>query len=89
MKEPHTLDEMQSAIIFFDQLKEDIPLKEETFPMIHDQLVTLDKYAVMVPDSLRNLEKRIPKEWSNYLEVLDQAEKMLEYSKVLAKDKKL
>ncbi|XP_057654894.1 dynein axonemal heavy chain 2 isoform X2 [Diorhabda carinulata] len=81
MKEPRNLEEMQNSIILFDLLKEDIPTREETFPLIKEQILTLDKYNVPIPDSLRHQEKNIPKEWAAYLEVLDQAEKMLEYSK--------
>nr|CAI5834494.1 unnamed protein product [Callosobruchus analis] len=81
MKEPHDLTEMQFAINLFDQLKEDIPFREEQFPLIKDMILTLDKYEVPVPDSMRNMEKNIPKEWAAYLEVLEQADKMLEYAK--------
>ncbi|KAJ8920059.1 hypothetical protein NQ315_011713 [Exocentrus adspersus] len=81
MKEPKTLDDMQYAIILFENLINDIPTREEEFPLIKDQLLTLDKYTVPVPDELRNMEKNIPKEWANYLEILGEAENMLEYSK--------
>ncbi|CAG9819075.1 unnamed protein product [Phaedon cochleariae] len=81
LREPKSLDEMQYAIRLFDQLKEDIPQREEQFPLIRDQILTLDKYTVPISDTVRTLEKNIPKEWTIYLEVLDQADKMLEYSK--------
>ncbi|KAJ8964945.1 hypothetical protein NQ314_004500 [Rhamnusium bicolor] len=81
MREPKDLDEMQYALVLFDHLKEDVPMREEQFPSIKDQLLTLDKYSVPVPDTIRNMEKNINKEWANYLEVLENAEKMLNYSK--------
>ncbi|KAJ8936976.1 hypothetical protein NQ318_015640 [Aromia moschata] len=85
MKEPQNLDEMQYALILIDHLKEEVGFRELEFPLINDQLITLDKYSVPVPDLLRNLEKNIPKEWAKYLEVLEAAEKMLDYSKELYK----
>lgn len=88
MKEPKTLDEMQYSLTLFDQLKEDVPYREEQFPLIRDQILTLDKYSVPILDSVRVMERNIPKEWASYLEILDQAEKMLEYSKVLTRGPK-
>lgn len=85
MREPKDLYEMQYALTLYDQLKDDISFREEQFPLIRDQIVTLDKYNVPIADAVRNLEKNIPKEWANYLEILDQAEKMLDYSKVLVR----
>ncbi|KAG5894356.1 hypothetical protein JTB14_031917 [Gonioctena quinquepunctata] len=81
MKEPKSLDEMQYAIMLYDQLREETATREEQFPLMHDQILTLNKYSVPIPDTVRNLEKNIPKEWANYLDILEQAEKMLEYSK--------
>lgn len=89
MREPKTLDEMQFALTLYDQLKFDIPSREEQFPLIHDQIITLDKYSVPVSDTIRNMEKNIPKEWAAYLDILEQAEKMLEYSKVLVRGPKI
>ncbi|XP_050498494.1 dynein axonemal heavy chain 2 [Diabrotica virgifera virgifera] len=81
MKEPTNLEEMQAAINLFDILNAEVPIREETFLLIHEQIVTLDKYNVPIPDLLRQQEKNIPKEWAAYLELLEQADKMLEYSK--------
>lgn len=83
MREPKTLEDMQYALSLYDQLRDDVSFREEQFPLIRDQILTLDKYFVPISDSVRNMEKNIPKEWVNYLEILDQAEKMLDYSKVL------
>lgn len=88
MKEPQTLEEMQYSLNLFDTLKEDIPYREEQFPLIRDQILTLDKYSVPILDSVRAMERNVPKEWANYLEIIDQAEKMLEYSKVLIRGPK-
>lgn len=79
---------MQTAIMLFEQLMQELPEREEEFPLINDQISTLDKYSVPVPDEIRNMERNIPKEWKNYLETLAEAEKMLEYSKVLTKEAK-
>lgn len=79
---------MQNALNLFGELKDDIPIREEQFPFIRDQIVTLDKYIVPIAESVRNMEKNIPKEWANYLEILEQADKMLEYSKVLIRGTK-
>lgn len=88
MREPQTLDEMQYALTLFEQLKFDISVREEQFSLIHDQILTLDKYSVPVSDTIRNMEKNIPKEWAAYLDILEQAEKMLNYSKVLIRGAK-
>lgn len=88
MKEPQNLDNMQYSILLFEQLKDEVPDQEEEFPLIKDQIITLDKYGVPVPEEIRNMEKNIPKEWASYLEVLAEAEKMLEYSKVLIREAK-
>lgn len=88
LKEPQDLSSMQTAIMLFEQLMQELPEREEEFPLINDQISTLDKYSVPVPDEIRNMERNIPKEWKNYLETLAEAEKMLEYSKVLTKEAK-
>ncbi|XP_023311334.1 dynein heavy chain 2, axonemal [Anoplophora glabripennis] len=81
MKEPQNLDSMQYSIMLFEQLKDEVTEREEEFPLIKDQIITLDKYSVPVPEEIRNMERNIPKEWGNYVDVLAEAEKMLEYSK--------
>lgn len=77
---------MQHSILLYAQLKADITPQEEQFPQITDQIFTLDKYSVPIPASMRASHKNLPKEWTSYLETLEQAENMLEYSKVLIKD---
>ncbi|CAG9862849.1 unnamed protein product [Phyllotreta striolata] len=81
MKEPTNLDEMQMSIELFELLKDEIPMREEMFPAIREQILTLDKYNVPVSDNLRNMEKNIPTEWAAYLEMLETAERMIEFSK--------
>lgn len=79
---------MESALTLYEQLRDDILFREDQFPLIRDQIVTLDKYFVPIAETVRNMEKNIPKEWAGYLEILDQAEKMLDYSKVLIRGTK-
>lgn len=88
MKEPTSLEEMQNAINLFELLKEEIAYREEIFPAIREQILTLDKYNVPVSEHLRILEKNIPTEWGAYLEVLESAEKMIEFSKVFLRGAK-
>lgn len=87
-KEPEDLPSVQNAITVFEQLTHEILEREEEFPLINDQILTLDKYSVHIPEEIRNLEKNIPTEWRNYLFFLTETEKMLEYSKVLTKEAK-
>lgn len=79
---------MQYSIQLFAQLRADVTLQEEQFPQITEQIYTLDKYSVTIPQSMRLRHKNLPKEWALYLENLDNAEHMLEFSKVLLKDSK-
>lgn len=83
MQKPENLVEMQRAIELYDRLLTEVPIEEEQFPKIADQLITLDKYRVEIPEEMRKMEKNIPIEWSNYKDILLEAEKMLGYSKVV------
>lgn len=83
MKKPEDLAAMQQAMELYERLMAEVPGEEEQFPKITDQLITLDKYRVEVPDELRKMEKNIPVEWAKYLDVLMEADKMLTYSKVV------
>lgn len=82
MKKPTNLVEMQNAIDLYDFLFGDVPVMEDVFPKIKDQLMILDKHKVDVPDEVRKLENSILVEWAKYLETLAEAEKMLSYTKV-------
>lgn len=86
MKEPQNLDEMQAAMILYDKLVDEAPQMAEEFPSITDQVITLDKYKVEISETMRNLEKGIPAEWAKYLETLEEAEKLLNYAKVVLRD---
>lgn len=77
---------MQEAVELFNKLQEEVPFEESQFPKIADRLVTLDKYKVEISPDLRKLEKNIPVEWNAYIECLNQAEKMLCFSKVIVED---
>ncbi|KAF5308522.1 hypothetical protein FQR65_LT06187 [Abscondita terminalis] len=81
MKEPNNLTEMQKAMKLFEKLSEQKETYPEEFPLISDQIITLDKYKVEISDVTRTLEKGIPLSWKKYLGVLDNAEKMLNYAK--------
>ncbi|XP_060528447.1 dynein axonemal heavy chain 2 isoform X3 [Cylas formicarius] len=81
LKEPENLDHMQFSLQLYDQLKAEIALEEEQFPQISERIYTLDKYNVALPQPLRTKHKNLPKEWADYLEVLEHAEKLLDYSK--------
>lgn len=82
MRKPQDLVEMQQAIELYDMLYAEVPKIEDQFPKIKDQIITLDKHKVDVPDEVRKLENSIPTEWAKYLETLAEAEKMLSYTKV-------
>nr|XP_015838947.1 PREDICTED: dynein heavy chain 2, axonemal [Tribolium castaneum] len=81
LKEPQNLIEMEKAIALHERLVNEVSQKEETFPFITDQMLVLEKYNVSVSNEVRNREKAIPNEWSRYLDVLSDADKMLGYSK--------
>lgn len=83
MQKPENLIEMQRAIELYEKLLSELPIEEEQFPKITDQVITLDKFRVEVPEDLRKMEKNIPAEWSAYKDLLVEAEKMLSYSKVV------
>lgn len=83
MRKPENLIDMQNAIELYEKLLTELPTEEEQFPKITDQLITLDKYRVEVPEEIRKLEKSIPAEWSAYKDLLVEAEKMLGYAKVV------
>lgn len=77
---------MARAMKLFEKLRAEVPLEEAVFPAIIDQVETLDKYKVPIPEDLRNKQLGIPSEWEKYLDVLDQADKMLTYTKVVLKE---
>ncbi|KAK9890592.1 hypothetical protein WA026_011959 [Henosepilachna vigintioctopunctata] len=80
LKEPTTLKEMQDALLLHNQLKEEVPDEEAVFPTITEQVEVLDKFRVQIGEDIRILEKEIPRVWAEYLETLEDAEKMLGYS---------
>lgn len=82
MIKPQNLVEMQNAVDLYDKLYNEVSKIEEQFPKIKDQLITLDKYRVDVPEEVRKMENSIPIEWARYLDILVEAEKMLTYTKV-------
>lgn len=86
MKKPENLSEMQTAIEYYQDLLEDVPRVEESFVLITDQMLIIDKYQIIVPEDVRQKENDIQREWAKYLEILADAEKMLGYSKVLIKN---
>lgn len=86
MHQPQNLQEMQSVMELYQQLVNDIPRIEENFPAISDQLQTLDKYKVEIKDEVRKKDQNIPVVWTEYLDVLDQANKMINYAKVLLEE---
>lgn len=79
---------MQQIIILFARLQDDIPYEENQFPPITELLEVLDKYKVEVSDESRRLHALIKPEWAKYLELLEDAGKMIEISKVLRLDAK-
>ncbi|KAK4876213.1 hypothetical protein RN001_012635 [Aquatica leii] len=81
MQEPQNLVEMQEAMNLFDRLLAESETFPERFPMIMDQIITLDKYKVEINEEIRNLEKNLAHTWATYLEILEEADKMLNYSK--------
>lgn len=86
MREPQSLNEMQKLMTLYADLIEDIPKVEKIFPAITEQIEVLDKYDVPIKDNYRKLEQNIPKLWGQYLETLEQANKMINYAKVLLRD---
>lgn len=86
MRKPENLKQMQVAMELYRKLRDEVPIEEEAFPAIEDQMLTLDKYAVVIPDDVRTKQKNIPAEWQRYLETLDQADKMLTYAKVVLQE---
>lgn len=69
----------------YEELQYDIPEIEKKFPAIAAQIVVLDKYDVEIKDIYRKLEHGMPATWMQYLETLEQANKMINYTKVLLK----
>lgn len=86
MHKPKNLDEMQYSVDFFRRLREEVPTEEGQFPLIAEQLVILDKYKVEIPKEVMEDERKIPETWHRYMEILDDADKMIGYAKVLVDD---
>ncbi|XP_066137784.1 dynein axonemal heavy chain 2 [Euwallacea fornicatus] len=86
-RELENLEDMQLALELCAQLKEELVTQEEYFPQITEQIYTLEKYSIPLPQEMQAKFKNFPTEWTNYLEILQQAEHMLEYAKVLLKDR--
>ncbi|XP_066252128.1 LOW QUALITY PROTEIN: dynein axonemal heavy chain 2 [Euwallacea similis] len=81
------LEDMQLALQLCAQLKEELVSQEEYFPQITEQIRTLEKYSVPIPQEMQAKHQNFPTEWANYLEILQQTERMLGYAKVLLKDR--
>lgn len=77
---------MQKSLELYRKLRNDIPTEEEAFPAIDDQIRTLDKYMVPISDEIRARVKGIKETWEKYLDVLDEAEKMINYTKVILRE---
>lgn len=88
MTKPSNLKAMQESVELFERLREEAPAEEEQFPSISEQIVILEKYKVALPSDVLSLERHIPEEWKKYLEMLDEAEKMIGYAKVIVNDMK-
>lgn len=74
---------MQELIELYERLLEEAPYQEQLFPPIGEKLDVLDKYKVDVSDEVKQKHASIPPDWAAYKEVLEEAEKMIEFSKVL------
>lgn len=85
-QEPKNLKEMQEILTLYHELLEDLPKIEEKFPAITEQLAVLDKYSVPIKEGYRKLEQNIPTLWGQYLETLEQSNKMINYAKVILKE---
>lgn len=86
MREPTNLSEMQQIMVLYNDLQNDVPVIEKKFPAISEQIQVLDKYDILVKDNYRKLERGIPITWTQYIETLDQAKKMINYAKVVLRD---
>lgn len=73
---------MQESMNLLETLRNETVVQSTQFEMISDQFHTLDKYEVSVPIELREKGEEIPYKWQEYLDILEQAEKMITFTKV-------
>ncbi|XP_017772772.1 PREDICTED: dynein heavy chain 2, axonemal [Nicrophorus vespilloides] len=78
---PQNLKEMQNAILFYERLVDEAPKEEKAFVEIIEQTEVLDKYGMEIPDEVRKNMKGIPQIWEAYLLTLEEADKMIEFTK--------
>lgn len=69
--------------MYYDMLRIEVPEKEEMFPALRDQIAVLDKYGFTYTDEIKNGPGKIQSMWAEYLLLLDEAEKLLNYYKVV------
>lgn len=88
MMTPRTLKEALAAKEYFDQLIQEAPLKQATFPSIFDLFALIDKYQVDIPDEVRQQVEGLESAWQDYIRKLGDADEMLdnnrdEFKKIL------
>ncbi|XP_041451656.1 dynein heavy chain 2, axonemal-like [Drosophila obscura] len=85
---PRTLKESLASKEFFEQLIEDVPIRQATFPPMLELFGVLDKYQVDILDEIRQKVLGLNNAWQHYLKKLAEADEMLdnnreEFKKIL------
>ncbi|KAJ2950232.1 hypothetical protein O0L34_g11594 [Tuta absoluta] len=81
MTMPATLKDLAKAMETYERLLAEVPIKEQSFPPITDQMVTLKKFDVELSSELKERHENIPVIWAQYLLLLEEAKKKLEENK--------
>ncbi|XP_013149055.1 PREDICTED: dynein heavy chain 2, axonemal [Papilio polytes] len=81
MTMPTDLKELATSIATYERLMSEIVAMEQTFPPITDQMSTLAKFEVEVSSDMVTRHENIPIIWNDYINLLEEAKKLLESNK--------
>uniref|UniRef100_H3A7W8 Dynein axonemal heavy chain 2 n=1 Tax=Latimeria chalumnae TaxID=7897 RepID=H3A7W8_LATCH len=78
---PQTLDELGSSLQLLETLQKDLPKTKGWIPPIHEQFAILEKYEVIVEDSVHAMLESLNGEWMSYQQCLIDSDTMLKKHK--------
>uniref|UniRef100_A0A2K6FUH7 Dynein axonemal heavy chain 2 n=1 Tax=Propithecus coquereli TaxID=379532 RepID=A0A2K6FUH7_PROCO len=78
---PQTLEELGVSLQLMDTLQHDLPNLEAQIPPIHEQFAILEKYEVLVEDSVLEMLDSLNGEWVIFQQTLLDSEQMLKKHK--------
>ncbi|XP_068632350.1 dynein axonemal heavy chain 2 [Battus philenor] len=81
MTMPTDLKELATTMATYERLMSEISSIEQTFPPITDKMTTLAKFEVEVSSDMVTRHENIPVIWNEYMNLLEEAKKLLEANK--------